>query len=109
MDMVIFRTIFFELFSFLHVHAPYPPFRLLMNSGKHRKQDKDTVIRTADNDSTCHGHCNFQDDFLRTFSFLHVHALYYPFRLLTNLGKHRTRQKTLLFVQPIDDGTQANT
>ena len=31
MDMVIFRTIFFELFSFLHDHAPYPPFRLLMN------------------------------------------------------------------------------
>ena len=31
MDMVIFRTIFFELFSFLHVHAPYSPFRLLTN------------------------------------------------------------------------------
>ena len=31
MDMVIFRTIFFELFSFLHVHAPYPPFHLLTN------------------------------------------------------------------------------
>ena len=30
MDMVIFRTIFFELFSFLHIHAPCPPFRLLM-------------------------------------------------------------------------------
>ena len=40
MDMVIFRTIFFELFSFLHVHAPYPPFRLLMNLGMHQRQDK---------------------------------------------------------------------
>ena len=37
MDMVIFRTIFFELFSFLHVHSPYRPFRLLTNLGKHRK------------------------------------------------------------------------
>ena len=47
MDMVIFRTIFFELFSFLHVHAPYHPFRLLTNLGKH--QDKtNTDIRTAD-------------------------------------------------------------
>ena len=35
----------------------------------------------------CHGHGNFQDDFLQTFSFLHVHDPYYPFRLLTNLGK----------------------
>ena len=35
MDMVIFRTIFFELFSFLHVHAPYPPFRLLTHLGMH--------------------------------------------------------------------------
>ena len=40
MDMVIFRTIFFELFSFLHVHAPYPPFHLLMNLGKHQEQDE---------------------------------------------------------------------
>ena len=40
MDMVIFRTIFFELFSFLHVHAPYPPFRLLTNLGKHQDKTK---------------------------------------------------------------------
>ena len=37
MDMVIFRTIFFELFSFLHVHDPYPPFRLLTNLRKPSK------------------------------------------------------------------------
>ena len=47
MDMVIFRTIFFELFSFLHVHAPYPPFRLLTNLGTHQTR-QNTVIRTAD-------------------------------------------------------------
>ena len=40
MDMVIFRTIFFELFSFLHVHAPYPPFHLLTNLGRHRDKAK---------------------------------------------------------------------
>ena len=40
MDMVIFRTIFFELFSFLHVHAPYPPFHLLTNLGKAPTQDE---------------------------------------------------------------------
>ena len=40
MDMVIFRTIFFELFSFLHVHAPYPSLRLLTNLGQHQKQDE---------------------------------------------------------------------
>ena len=48
MDMVIFRTIFFELFSFLHVHAPYPPFRLLMNLGNTPQDKANTVIRTAD-------------------------------------------------------------
>ena len=52
MDMVIFRTIFFELFSFLHVHAPYHPFRLLTNLGMHQRQGKDTSICTADDDST---------------------------------------------------------
>ena len=53
MDMVIFRTIFFELFSFLHVHAPYHPFRLLMNLGKDTpRRDKNTVIRTADSNGT---------------------------------------------------------
>ena len=40
MDMVIFRTIFFELFSFLHVHTPYYPFRLLTNSRNTPRQDK---------------------------------------------------------------------
>ena len=40
MDMVIFRMIFFELFSFLHVHAPYPPFCLLTNLGKHQDKTK---------------------------------------------------------------------
>ena len=40
MDMVIFRTIFFELFSFLHVHDPYPPFRLLMNLRNSRDKTK---------------------------------------------------------------------
>ena len=40
MDMVFFRMIFFELFSFLHVHAPYPQFRLLTNLGKTPRQDK---------------------------------------------------------------------
>ena len=40
MDMVIFRTIFFEPFSFLHVHAPYLPFRLLTNLGMHQRQDE---------------------------------------------------------------------
>ena len=45
--------------------------------------------------TVCHGHGNFQDDFLRTFSFLHVHAPYPPFRLLTNLGTHRRQDKTL--------------
>ena len=47
----IFRTIFFELFSFLHVHVPYPPFRLLTNLGKH--QDKTNAdIRMADSNGT---------------------------------------------------------
>ena len=45
MDMVIFRTIFFELFSFLHVHAPYPPFRLLTNLGTHQRQDETPCIK----------------------------------------------------------------
>ena len=45
MDMVIFRTIFFELFSFLHVHAPYPPFCLLTNLGKHQKTRQNTDIQ----------------------------------------------------------------
>ena len=50
MDMVIFRTIFFELFSFLHVHAPYHPFRLLTNLGIHRRQDKALLfVRPIDN------------------------------------------------------------
>ena len=40
MDMAIFRMIFFELFSFLHVHAPYPPFRLLTNSRNTPRRDK---------------------------------------------------------------------
>ena len=40
MDMVIFRTIFFELFSFLHVHAPYSPFRLLTNLRNTPRQDQ---------------------------------------------------------------------
>ena len=57
--------------------------------------------------SECHGHGNFLDDFLRTFSFLHVHAPYSPFRLLTNLGKHTGQGKRQLsFVRPIDNGTQ---
>ena len=43
MDMVIFRTIFFELFSFLHVHNLYPPFRLLTNLGTHSRQRQNTV------------------------------------------------------------------
>ena len=43
----------------------------------------------------CHGHGNFQDDFLELFSFLHVHDLYPPFRLLTNLGTHPRQGKTL--------------
>ena len=57
----------------------------------------------------CHGHGNFQDDFLLTFSFLHVHAPYYPFRLLTNLGNTpETRQNTV--IQTADDNsTQTNT
>ena len=38
--------------------------------------------------SDCHGHGNFQDDFLLTFSFLHVRAPYLPFRLLTNLEEN---------------------
>ena len=51
MDMVIFRTIFKELFSFLHVHTPYHPFRLLTNLGKHR--DKTNAdIPTADSNGT---------------------------------------------------------
>ena len=41
----------------------------------------------------CHGHGNFQDDFLLTFSFLHVHDPYYPFRLLTNLGMQPGQDK----------------
>ena len=41
----------------------------------------------------CHGHGNFQDDFLWTFSFLHVHAPYHPFRLLMNLGKTLKQDK----------------
>ena len=50
MDIVIFRTIFFELFSFLHVHAPYHPFRLLMNLGIHQRQDKALLfVRPIDN------------------------------------------------------------
>ena len=40
MDMVTFRTIFFELFSFLHVHDPYYPFRLLTNLRNTPRQDK---------------------------------------------------------------------
>ena len=47
------------------------------------------------NPTTCHGHGNFQDDSLLTFSFLHVHAPYLPFRLLTNLGTHQRQGKTL--------------
>ena len=50
MDMVIFRMIFFELFSFLHVHALYHPFRLLMNLGVHQGQDKTLLFeRPIDN------------------------------------------------------------
>ena len=50
MDMAIFRMIFFELFSFLYVHAPYPPFRLLMNLGKHPKETQGTIfVRPIDN------------------------------------------------------------
>ena len=56
MDMVIFRTIFFELFSFLHVHAPYPPFRLLTNLGTHQRQDEALCIRTADSNGTQNEH-----------------------------------------------------
>ena len=52
MDMVIFRTIFFELFSFLHVHAPYSPFRLLTNLRNTPRQDKNALIRMADSDGT---------------------------------------------------------
>ena len=52
MDMVIFRTIFFELFSFLHVHTPYLPFHLLMNLGAHQKTRQNAVIRTADSNGT---------------------------------------------------------
>ena len=44
MDMVIFRMIFFELFSFHHIHAPYPPFRLLMNLGKHPEETQGTIF-----------------------------------------------------------------
>ena len=47
MDMVIFRTIFFELFSFLHVHIPYPPFCLLTNLRNTPRQDQNTMICTA--------------------------------------------------------------
>ena len=43
MDMVIFRTIFFELFSFLHIHALYPPFRLLTNLGTYPGRRQNTV------------------------------------------------------------------
>ena len=55
MDMVIFRTNFFELFSFLHIHVPYPPFRLLTNLGKHQ-DETNTVIRTADSNGTQNKH-----------------------------------------------------
>ena len=51
MDMVIFRMIFFELFSFLHVHNLYHPFCLLTNLGKHQVKTN-TEIRTADNNGT---------------------------------------------------------
>ena len=47
MDMVKFRTIFFELFSFLHIHNPYPPFCLLTNLGRPLKT-RQTLILTAD-------------------------------------------------------------
>ena len=47
MDMVIFRTIFFELFSFLHIHVPYPP---ISPANEHKEQNPETtVIRMADN------------------------------------------------------------
>ena len=52
MDMVIFRTIFFELFSFLHVRAPYPPFRLLTNLGTHQKARQSNCIRAANSNGT---------------------------------------------------------
>ena len=52
MDMVIFRTIFFELFSFLHVRAPYPPFRLLMNLGTRQETRRSNCIRAADSNGT---------------------------------------------------------
>ena len=52
MDMVIFRTIFFELFSFLHVHTPYLPFRLLTNLGNTPKTRQKHCIRMADNNGT---------------------------------------------------------
>ena len=56
MDMVIFRTIFFELFSFLHVHALYPPFRLLTNLGIHPRTRQKHCIRMADSNGTNHEH-----------------------------------------------------
>ena len=40
MDMVIFRMIFVELFSFLHVHVPYYPFRLLTNLRNTPRRDE---------------------------------------------------------------------
>ena len=50
MDMVIFKMIFFELFSFLHVHVPYPPFRLLTNLGRHTNgKHKDILIQITAN------------------------------------------------------------
>ena len=54
MDMVIFRTIFFELFSFLHVHAPYSLSRLLMNLGNtpRRRQQVLLFVRPIDSGTT---------------------------------------------------------
>ena len=57
----------------------------------------------------CHGHGNFLDDFLRTFSFLHVHAPYPPFHLLMNLGE-TPEDKTNTEIRTADnDGTQTRT
>ena len=54
----------------------------------------------------CYGHGNFQDGFLWAFSFLHVHAPYPPFRLLTNLREPPKTRQTLIFVWPIGNSTQ---
>ena len=42
-----------------------------------------STVSSVRDERECHGHSNFQNNFLQTFSFLHVHVHYPPFHLLT--------------------------